>query len=284
MSPKAFYQEKLNSCAIVSSGSFMNNSNLGDEIDSHDAVLRFNNAPVKGFENDVGTKTTIRLVNSQVLSDFNGSNTDAIYTDPDVTLLIWRAGPYNGNLYRWYNDRTGQRFFSKYIEWQLTHSRSRTYLINPNPLWRAWDIIQENTPKALKKSSLSSGFVGIMAMMHLCDKVDVYGFVTEGTPACHYYDDMLHMRTKKGKLRCSSATWHPIDEERAIARLMNIGPKTDIAKHGKITLKGYRNVTCEHIKNIPSRQPRNPPGRRPVYRRPPIRRPIPVRRAPVRHL
>jgi len=34
--------------------------------DTHDIVMRFNHAPTQGHEVDVGSKTTIRVVNSQV--------------------------------------------------------------------------------------------------------------------------------------------------------------------------------------------------------------------------
>ena len=75
-----------NSCAVVSrlehflqklikillfiliSGGSLHKSGLGSFIDSHDLVLRFNNAPTDKHEDDVGSKTHIRIVNSQVVA------------------------------------------------------------------------------------------------------------------------------------------------------------------------------------------------------------------------
>lgn len=53
-------------CAVVSSAGALLGSGLGAEIDAHDFVVRFNDAPTDGFEGDVGSRTHLRVVNSQV--------------------------------------------------------------------------------------------------------------------------------------------------------------------------------------------------------------------------
>ena len=59
--------------AIVGSSKNLLNSTYGEEINQFDDVIRFNRAPVNGFENFVGDKTTIRVTNVHV---FKGSMPD----------------------------------------------------------------------------------------------------------------------------------------------------------------------------------------------------------------
>mmetsp|Transcript_26288 Transcript_26288/g.48008 ORF Transcript_26288/g.48008 Transcript_26288/m.48008 type:complete len:316 (-) Transcript_26288:79-1026(-) len=49
------------SCAIVSNSGALLNFEYGREIDKHDVVMRFNNAPVVGYEMHVGRRTDVRF-------------------------------------------------------------------------------------------------------------------------------------------------------------------------------------------------------------------------------
>ena len=55
------------SCAVVGSAGFLRLQRIGSEIDAHDFVIRANIAPVTGFENIVGSKTSMRVLNSEAI-------------------------------------------------------------------------------------------------------------------------------------------------------------------------------------------------------------------------
>lgn len=51
-------------CAVVSSSGTLAGSSCGGEIDAHDVVVRMNNAPTFGYEQDVGNVSSLRMMNS----------------------------------------------------------------------------------------------------------------------------------------------------------------------------------------------------------------------------
>ena len=55
--------------AVVGSSGALTGANLGENIDSHEEVVRFNRAPTLGYENDVGAKVTLRVVNNHVFDN-----------------------------------------------------------------------------------------------------------------------------------------------------------------------------------------------------------------------
>ncbi|CAN6344429.1 unnamed protein product [Urochloa humidicola] len=54
-------------CAVVGNSGILLGSGRGAQIDAHDLVVRLNNARVAGYAADVGAKTSISFVNSNIL-------------------------------------------------------------------------------------------------------------------------------------------------------------------------------------------------------------------------
>ena len=55
----------VRNCAVVGSSGALLADRYGAEIDAHDVVIRFNDAPTRGYEPIVGGKTTIRVMNTK---------------------------------------------------------------------------------------------------------------------------------------------------------------------------------------------------------------------------
>ncbi|XP_035680350.1 beta-galactoside alpha-2,6-sialyltransferase 2-like isoform X1 [Branchiostoma floridae] len=241
------HHDGFKTCAAVMNSAAILGSNLGEEIDSHDAVMRFNNAPLsEEYRADIGVKTTLRLMNSQLLADpsFN------FFTDPiyrNITMIVWDPAAYTGDMEEWYQNPDAN-FFSSYEQRRRMFPRENLYITDPRFYWELWDVLQENTEAMIHPNPPSSGFQGIAVMLSLCDQLDVYEFVPSEriSMKCHYYE--------KWKLNpaCTLGWWHDLRAEKYFILRMNQGTKDDITKKGKVTLSGYRANDCKATSHAPA--------------------------------
>mmetsp|Transcript_18669 Transcript_18669/g.29885 ORF Transcript_18669/g.29885 Transcript_18669/m.29885 type:complete len:665 (+) Transcript_18669:90-2084(+) len=61
--PREEVKWKFGTCAVVSNSGELLRQKMGNEIDDHHAVFRINYPPIEGFTEQVGSKTTLELVN-----------------------------------------------------------------------------------------------------------------------------------------------------------------------------------------------------------------------------
>lgn len=224
-------------CAVVSSAGSMKGSRLGKEIDAHDAVLRFNAAPTTGFEVDVGSKTTLRLINSQVMaSEDHRFLSSSLYSSG--ILVAWDPAPFSADLHQWFN-RTDYPIFTQFQRYRRLHPLQPFYIIHPRVEWQLWQRIQDNMAEQIQKNPPSSGLLGTMLMMSLCEVVHVYEFLPSKrkTQLCHYYQRFYDAA-------CTLGAYHPLLYEKNLVKRMNQGSDRDIYLLGRVTLPGLSALNC----------------------------------------
>lgn len=171
INPDLLLSEKV---AIVGASGNLSDSQYGEIIDSHGDVVRFNRSPTSGFESDVGSKTTLRVVNQHVFGNVDISkrgftNSPKNFVKQLKNARILFMGP---NLSSWHNRS------------QNTDSSSELYLFD-----------YASTLK-IKKSFNYSGQTNLMiGTLFTCLCVEaglkptLFGFDLEPLPRTHYYEN-----------------------------------------------------------------------------------------------
>ncbi|XP_042630692.1 CMP-N-acetylneuraminate-beta-galactosamide-alpha-2,3-sialyltransferase 4-like isoform X4 [Cyprinus carpio] len=70
-------------CAVIGNGFSIKNSSLGEIINKYNVVIRLNDAPVRGYEGDVGNKTTLRLFYPE-----SAFYNPGVHNDPDTLQVL----------------------------------------------------------------------------------------------------------------------------------------------------------------------------------------------------
>ena len=157
--------QRYGSCAVVGSAGHILGSGLGREIDKHDVVLRFNEAPTAGFEGDVGSRTTHRVVHYSE------------HIRPFISRLF--AGPAGGEQLFYVPLFRGD--VDDFLYWRERAPADRVHLLSTSFLHYAWQLLGVRDTDKIP----TSGFVGIVWALEVCDHVDTYamGFHREALKA-----------------------------------------------------------------------------------------------------
>lgn len=178
-------------CIIVGNGGVLANKSLGSRIDDYDIVIRLNSAPVRGFEKDVGSKTTLRITYPE------GAMQRPEQYERDSLFVL--AG-FKWQDFRWlkyivYKERvSASDGFWKSVATRVPKEPPEIRILNPYFIQEAaFTLIGLPFNNGLmgRGNIPTLGSVAVTMALHGCDEVAVAGFGYDmSTPNAplHYYE------------------------------------------------------------------------------------------------
>nr|XP_012634357.1 alpha-N-acetylgalactosaminide alpha-2,6-sialyltransferase 2 [Microcebus murinus] len=189
-------------CAVVGNGGILNGSRQGANIDAHDYVFRLNGAVIKGFERDVGTKTsfygfTVNTMKNSLIS-YGKLGFTSVPQGQDLRYIFIPSGIRDYVMLR--SAILGVPVPEGRDEGDRPHtyfgpeaSASKFKLLHP-------DFISYLTERFLKSKLIntnfgdlympSTGALMLLTALHTCDQVSAYGFITKNYQkfSDHYFE------------------------------------------------------------------------------------------------
>ncbi|XP_059839794.1 alpha-N-acetylgalactosaminide alpha-2,6-sialyltransferase 5 isoform X2 [Hypanus sabinus] len=82
-------QVHCNSCALVTSSGHLIGSKRGAEIDQVECVIRMNDAPTRGYQEDVGRRTSLRVVAHSSIQRLLQKGSELLNASRQAAFIFW---------------------------------------------------------------------------------------------------------------------------------------------------------------------------------------------------
>nr|XP_020456090.1 CMP-N-acetylneuraminate-beta-galactosamide-alpha-2,3-sialyltransferase 4 isoform X2 [Monopterus albus] len=212
-------------CAVIGNGFTIKNSSLGSTINNYDVVIRMNGAPVRGYEDDVGNKTTMTLFYPE-----SASHDTVQQMEPSALVVLV---PFKQQDLRWlkeilYNEKRNMKGFWKPPPQIWSADDSNIRVLDPHFLQQTADRLLHIPLDFTKQESVhpTMGILAVFVALNYCDVVHVagFGYPQSNNPndPIHYYEDVHTMKSMKNShhdLKREAATLKRLKDSGAILYL-----------------------------------------------------------------
>ncbi|TRY83106.1 hypothetical protein DNTS_003574 [Danionella cerebrum] len=192
--PSNIERSDCRTCAVIGNGFAIKNSSLGEIINKYDVVIRLNNAPVRGYEEDVGNKTTLRMFYPESAS-YNPELND----DPDTLQDqkgFWKPPPLI-----WLGRPAQIRVLDPYF----LRITARKLLRIPLKPTKQEKIVHPTT-----------GILAVFVALNYCNVVHVAGF---GYPESRNYQQPIHYYGQE-TMKSMKNSYHDLNQEAQVLKTL----------------------------------------------------------------
>ncbi|XP_075994480.1 ST3 beta-galactoside alpha-2,3-sialyltransferase 8 isoform X2 [Genypterus blacodes] len=159
-------------CAVVGNSGVLRGSGHGNLINTHTSVIRMNKAVTRGFEEDVGNRTTHHFLYPE----------SAVDVQQGVSLVLL---PFKLRDLEWLTSAlsTGHiKMTYMKVKDRVKAEREKVLVVNPvffKYVHEKWTELHGRYP--------STGLLAIVFALHICDQVSVFGYGADQHGNWHHY-------------------------------------------------------------------------------------------------
>ncbi|XP_066173421.1 lactosylceramide alpha-2,3-sialyltransferase isoform X1 [Sylvia atricapilla] len=195
--PEDLKSKHCKRCVVVGSGGVLHGSELGHLLNQFDIVIRLNDAPVQGYTDHVGNKTTIRMTYPEGAplseQEYPPASLFVAVLFKRVDFNWLQAMVKNETLPLWM-----RLFFWREVAEKIPFASKQFRILNPVIIKEtALDILQFPEPRSKfwgwDKNVPTIGVTAVVLATHLCDEVSLAGFgyhLDQPSTPLHYYNNL----------------------------------------------------------------------------------------------